>query len=191
MQWTCPASLTHSIPPPANCNGPGGRRRARAIRRSRPGPNETASGHGGGMTWMPGTYDPELNLLYWPTGNTNPVFAGQGRPGANLWTESIVALDADTGKLKWYFQVSPHDTHDFDNTTAPILFDARGGRQAAKAACAGRAQRLLRDPRPGDRQTSAGETVCAAGLFVGPLAAGRAHSDPGQGSHRSAGPSIS
>ena len=86
-------------------------------------PNAEASEHGGGMTWMPGTYDPELNLLYWPTGNTNPVFAGQGRPGANLWTEAIVALDADTGKLKWYFQVSPHDTHDFDNTTAPILFN--------------------------------------------------------------------
>ena len=86
-------------------------------------PNEAASGHGGGMTWMPGTYDAELNLLYWPTGNTNPVYAGQGRPGANLWTESIVALDLDTGKLRWYFQVSPHDTHDFDNTTAPILID--------------------------------------------------------------------
>ncbi|MGA2536997.1 MAG: acido-empty-quinoprotein group A [Terracidiphilus sp.] len=86
-------------------------------------PNEAASEHGGGMTWMPATFDAELNLLYLPTGNTNPVFAGQGRPGANLWTESIVALDADTGKLKWYFQVSPHDTHDFDNTTTPILFD--------------------------------------------------------------------
>jgi acido-empty-quinoprotein group A len=86
-------------------------------------PNEAASEHGGGMTWMPGTYDLELNLLYWPTGNTNPVFAGQGRPGANLWTEAIVALDLDTGKLRWYFQVSPHDTHDFDNTTAPILID--------------------------------------------------------------------
>ena len=86
-------------------------------------PNAAAAEHGGGMTWMPGTYDAELNLLYWPTGNTNPVYAGQGRPGANLWTESIVALDADTGKLKWYFQVSPHDTHDFDNTTTPILFD--------------------------------------------------------------------
>ena len=86
-------------------------------------PNEATSEHGGGMTWMPGTYDPDLNLLYWPTGNTNPVFAGQGRPGANLWTESIVALDLDTGKLKWYFQLSPHDTHDWDNTTAPILID--------------------------------------------------------------------
>jgi acido-empty-quinoprotein group A len=88
-------------------------------------PNARASEHGGGMTWMPGTFDPALNLLYWPTGNTNPVFAGQGRPGANLWTESIVALDVDSGKLKWYFQVSPHDTHDFDNTTAPILFDRK------------------------------------------------------------------
>ena len=86
-------------------------------------PSVAVSEHGGGMTWMPGTYDPTLHLLYWPTGNTNPVFAGQGRPGANLWTESIVALDVDTGKLKWYFQVSPHDTHDYDNTTAPILFD--------------------------------------------------------------------
>jgi acido-empty-quinoprotein group A len=86
-------------------------------------PDAAASEHGGGMTWMPGTYDANLNLLYWPTGNTNPVFAGQGRPGDNLWTESIVALDLNTGKLKWYFQVSPHDTHDWDNTTAPILID--------------------------------------------------------------------
>lgn len=86
-------------------------------------PNAATSEHGGGMTWMPGTYDASLNLLYWPTGNTNPVFAGQGRPGDNLWTESIVALDLDTGKLKWYFQVSPHDTHDWDNTTAPVLID--------------------------------------------------------------------
>lgn len=86
-------------------------------------PDAATSEHGGGMTWMPGTYDAELNLIYWPTGNTNPVFAGQGRPGANLWTESIVALDVDSGRLKWYFQVSPHDTHDWDNTTAPILID--------------------------------------------------------------------
>jgi alcohol dehydrogenase (cytochrome c) len=86
-------------------------------------PNARSSEHGGGMTWLPGTYDAKLNLIYWPTGNTNPVFAGQGRPGNNLWTESLVALNPDTGKLQWYFQVSPHDTHDFDNNTAPILFD--------------------------------------------------------------------
>ena len=80
--------------------------------------------HGGGMTWLPGTYDPELNLLYWGTGNANPVFAGQSRQGANLWTASIVALNPDTGKLAWYFQASPHDTHDWDNVETPVLFDA-------------------------------------------------------------------
>jgi alcohol dehydrogenase (cytochrome c) len=80
--------------------------------------------HGGGMTWMPGTYDPELHLLYWGTGNPNPVHAGQGRKGANLWTSSIVALNVDTGKLAWYFQPTPHDTHDWDATQTPVLIDA-------------------------------------------------------------------
>jgi glucose dehydrogenase len=80
--------------------------------------------HGGGMTWLTGTYDPELNLIYWGTGNANPVFAGQGREGANLYTASIVALNPDTGKLAWYFQASPHDTHDWDNVETPVLFDA-------------------------------------------------------------------
>jgi alcohol dehydrogenase (cytochrome c) len=76
------------------------------------------------MTWMPGTYDPDLNLIYWGTGNANPVFAGQARKGANLYTACIVALNPDTGKLAWYFQVSPHDTHDWDNVETPVLFDA-------------------------------------------------------------------
>ena len=86
-------------------------------------PNQASMDHGGGMTWLPGTYDPELNLIYWGTGNTNPVFAGQGRKGANLYTDSIVALNPDTGKLVWYFQASPHDTHDWDNVETPVLFD--------------------------------------------------------------------
>ena len=84
-------------------------------------PDEASMSHGGGMTWLPGTYDPELNLLYWGTGNANPVMAGQGRKGADLWTCSIVALNPDTGKLVWYFQGSPHDTHDWDNTETPVL----------------------------------------------------------------------
>jgi alcohol dehydrogenase (cytochrome c) len=88
-------------------------------------PDKGAMEHGGGMTWLPGTYDPELNLLYWGTGNPNPVFAGQGRKGSNLWTCSIVALNPDTGKLAWYFQASPHDTHDWDNVETPVLFDAQ------------------------------------------------------------------
>ena len=86
-------------------------------------PNEQSMSHGGGMTWMTGTYDPELNLLYWGTGNPNPVHAGQGRKGDNLWTCSIVALNPSTGKLVWWFQASPHDTHDWDNVEAPVLFD--------------------------------------------------------------------
>jgi len=80
--------------------------------------------HGGGMTWMTGTYDPELNLLYWGTGNPNPVLAGEGRAGDNLFTCSIVALNPDTGKLVWYFQPSPHDVHDWDAVETPVLFDA-------------------------------------------------------------------
>ncbi|MGH9613521.1 MAG: acido-empty-quinoprotein group A [Bryobacteraceae bacterium] len=86
-------------------------------------PNAEAMEHGGGMTWIPGTYDPELNLLYWGTGNPNPVHAGQGRKGDNLWTCSIVALNPDTGKLAWYFQASPHDTHDWDAVQTPVLID--------------------------------------------------------------------
>src|SRR5258707_798911 len=79
--------------------------------------------HGGGMTWMPGTYDPDLNLLYWGTGNPTPVLNGSPRPGDNLYTCSIVALNPDTGKLAWSFQVSPHDTHDWDAVETPVLVD--------------------------------------------------------------------
>ena len=86
-------------------------------------PNAEAMAHGGGMTWVPSTYDPELHLLYLGTGNPQPVTAGKGRKGANLFTESIVALHLDTGRLAWYFQPSPHDTHDWDAVETPVLFD--------------------------------------------------------------------
>ncbi len=79
--------------------------------------------HGGGMTWQPVTYDPELNLVYVTTGNPQPVVAFKNREGANLFTASIVALNADTGKMAWYFQASPHDTHDWDATQTPVIFD--------------------------------------------------------------------
>lgn len=87
-------------------------------------PNVAAMRHGGGMTWMTGTYDPKLNLLYWGTGNPNPVLDGAPRPGANLYTASIVALNPDTGKLVWYYQASPHDVHDWDAVETPVIFDA-------------------------------------------------------------------
>jgi alcohol dehydrogenase (cytochrome c) len=79
--------------------------------------------HGGGMTWQPITYDPELNLIYVTTGNPQPVVAFRNREGTNLHTASLVALDADTGKMAWYFQVSPQDTHDWDATQTPVLID--------------------------------------------------------------------
>jgi alcohol dehydrogenase (cytochrome c) len=77
----------------------------------------------GGMTWMPGTYDPDLNLVYWGTGNPTPVLNGSTRPGEDPFTCSIVALNPDTGKLVWSFQVSPHDTHDWDAVETPVLVD--------------------------------------------------------------------
>ena len=86
-------------------------------------PNLDMAKHGGGMTWQPVTYDPELNLIYVTTGNPQPVVAYANRTGANLFTASIVALNADTGKMAWYFQSSPHDTHDWDATQTPVLFD--------------------------------------------------------------------
>jgi alcohol dehydrogenase (cytochrome c) len=78
---------------------------------------------GGGSSWITGTYDPELNLIYWGTGNPGPDMDGDVRPGDNLYTCSIVALDADTGKLKWHFQMTPHDVHDWDAVADPVLMD--------------------------------------------------------------------
>jgi alcohol dehydrogenase (cytochrome c) len=82
-------------------------------------PNATT----GGNTWMTGTYDPTLNLLYWGTGNPTPVLEGATRPGDDLYTCSILALNPDTGKLVWAFQPSPHDTHDWDAVETPVLVD--------------------------------------------------------------------
>ena len=86
-------------------------------------PSEEALLHGGGTTWVQGSYDPDLNLIYWGTGNPHPVLDGRGRAGSNLYTCSIVALNADTGKLVWYFQPSPHDTTDRDATESVVLID--------------------------------------------------------------------
>jgi alcohol dehydrogenase (cytochrome c) len=78
----------------------------------------------GAPTWLSGSYDPELNLLYWGTGQPDPDFDGDGRPGDNLFGDCMVALDPDTGKLKWYFQFTPHDVHDWDAVEMPVLIDA-------------------------------------------------------------------
>jgi alcohol dehydrogenase (cytochrome c) len=87
-------------------------------------PNDSAMSQGGGPAWLTGTYDAALNLIYLGTGNPHPVLAGNVRPGDNLYTCTILALNADTGAIVWYFQPSPHDTHDWDAVETPVLFDA-------------------------------------------------------------------
>jgi len=95
-------------------------------------PSADAMVHGGGMTWGSTTYDPELNLIFFGTGNPQPVINGRKRQGDNLYTESIVALNPDTGRLAWYFQASPHDTHDWDATSTPVLIDGEIAGQPRK-----------------------------------------------------------
>ncbi len=80
--------------------------------------------NGGASTWLTGSYDPDLNLLYWGTGNPGPDYNGDVRPGDNLYSCSLLALDPDSGKLKWHFQFTPHDTRDWDATQVPVLIDA-------------------------------------------------------------------
>ena len=97
-----------------------------------PGPgepgNETWGGdswmHGAGATWLTGSYDPDLDLLYWGIGNPGPDWNGDVRPGDNLYTSGIMALEGETGKMRWHFQATPHDTHDWDSNQIPILLDA-------------------------------------------------------------------
>ena len=79
--------------------------------------------HGGAAAWLTGSYDPELNLLYWGTGNPGPDFYREQRPGDNLYSDSVVALDADTGELRWYFQFTPADPYDYDAVQIPVLAD--------------------------------------------------------------------
>jgi alcohol dehydrogenase (cytochrome c) len=97
-----------------------------------PGPGEFGSAswpgdlylHGGATTWMPGTYDPELDTVYWTTSNAAPDFDGSSRPGDDLYTACVLAIDPNSGKLKWYFQFTPHDVYDYDANETPVLFDS-------------------------------------------------------------------
>ena len=79
--------------------------------------------HGGAAAWLTGSYDPELNLIYWGTGNPGPDYNRAQRPGDNLYSCSVVALDADTGELRWHFQFTPADLYDYDSVQIPVLAD--------------------------------------------------------------------
>jgi alcohol dehydrogenase (cytochrome c) len=106
-----------------------------------PGPgergHETWAGNswmtGGASVWATGSYDPDTNLTFWGIGNPGPDWNGDRRGGDNLFSESVVALDADTGQLKWYFQFTPHDEFDYDSTQVPVLADIQWQGRARKA----------------------------------------------------------
>jgi alcohol dehydrogenase (cytochrome c) len=93
----------------------------------------TVEGVGGGATWLNGSYDRELNLIYWGTGNPNPDYDGDARPGDNLYTDCVVALDAATGKLRWHYQFTPHDVWDYDGVNEMLLVDLHKGNETVKA----------------------------------------------------------
>ncbi len=88
---------------------------------------------GGSPTWITGSYDPELNLVYWGTGNPGPDWNGEVRAGDNLYADSVLALDGDTGEMSWYFQFTPHDVHDWDAIQIPVLADIELDGEARKA----------------------------------------------------------
>ncbi len=92
-------------------------------------PNPDVARRGGAAAWVTGSYDPDLNLLYYGTGNPNPDYYGDDRAGDNLYSCSLLAIDADTGKLRWHFQFTPHDVHDWDSAHVPVQAElAIGGR---------------------------------------------------------------
>ena len=84
---------------------------------------EDSANIGGSSSWLTGSYDPALNTLYWMTGNPGPDYDGDVRPGDNLYSCSVLALDPNTGRIKWHFQFTPHDVHDWDSNQIPVLFD--------------------------------------------------------------------
>ncbi|MEO8370136.1 MAG: PQQ-dependent dehydrogenase, methanol/ethanol family [Candidatus Solibacter sp.] len=88
--------------------------------------------HGGGSVWVTGSFDPVLNLTYWGIGNPGPDWNASQRKGDNLYSDSVVALDADTGKLKWHFQFTPNDPYDYDAVQVPVLADAMWDGSARK-----------------------------------------------------------
>src|SRR5438445_324522 len=124
--------------------------------------------HGGGTAWMSGTYDPGLNLLYWGTSNPAPDFEGGVRPGDDLYTDCVLALDPDTGKLNWYFQSTPQDLFDYDATEPQILVDAPYKGEPRKLLVEANLDTqsfAWRYPQAGHAHSSGGTMTTAGGLL--------------------------
>ena len=130
--------------------------------------HETWSGDswktGGGSAWLTGSYDPALNLVYWGTGNPGPDWNGDLRPGDNLYTCSLIALNPTDGKIKWHFQFTPHDIHDWDANEIPVLFDADCQRTPAQAGGDGQSQRVLLRARSRDRRIPVSDALREANV---------------------------
>ena len=124
--------------------------------------------HGGSPVWNAGSYDPETNLVFFGTGNPNPGWNGDERsPGGkfdNLYSDCVVALDADTGKLKWYFQFTPDDEYDYDCHPDSCTSGHRLAGQTAEGDVLGQSQWLLLCPRPGDRRIPYGQAFYQSDL---------------------------
>ena len=134
---------------------------------------------GGGPIWIGGAYDPELKLVYYGTGQPNPQWSGKGRPGDNLYSDCIVALDIDTGKLKWYFQNTPHDTHDYDSTEIIVLADMTFKGKPRKVALQANRNGYLLHSRSHQWRVPAGHAICQ------PRGLGHGRSQDRQGTARS------
>ena len=116
--------------------------------------------HGGASVWLTGSYDPELDLTYWGIGNPGPDWNPAQRPGDNLYSDSVVALDPDTGKLKWHFQFTPNDDYDYDSVQIPVLVDLpTRALQQRQADALGQSQRLLLRARSRHRRVHSRQPV--------------------------------
>src|SRR6185437_12514044 len=110
-------------------------------------PSAAAAAHGGASVWSSVTLDAGRHLVIFGTGNPGPDQNGDSRPGDNLYTDSVVALDTDTGKLAWYVQQVPHDVHDWDTAAAPVIYDIAGRHYVAEASKDGHLYIYDRDSR--------------------------------------------
>ena len=116
--------------------------------------------HGGASVWLTGSYDAALDLTYWGIGNPGPDWNPAQRPGDNLYSDSVVALDPDTGELKWHFQFTPNDDYDYDAVQIPVLVDLADERRLERQAHAlGQSQRLLLRARSHDRRVRPRQAV--------------------------------
>ena len=121
---------------------------------------------GGAPTWQTGTYDPALNMLYWGTGNPNPDWDGDSRPGDNLYAASLMAINADSGKLEWHYQFTPHDTHDWDANQVPVLADIQVNGQPRKVVIQANRNGFIYVHRSHQRQGDFGQAVHETELGV-------------------------